>query len=383
MRGRKDKRNKKQETRNKKQETVNNSINMKKLITTTLLIGLLLFPAAGQKKIVNLPDLPGYVTLKCDFHLHTVFSDGNVWPLMRIAEAYREGLDAIAITDHIEYTPNKEYVPVDLNAAWKIAQNAAKEGNLILVHGAEITRSMPPGHLNALFITDAKVLVKDSVYSVIEEAVKQGAFIQWNHPGWKSQQPDGIPRMYSIHYRLIKNGYLHGIEFGNDEDYYPLVLTFCNANNLAVMCNSDNHGVMSETFALPEFSHRPMTLVFAKERTSESLKEALFAGRTLAYTDEILAGREEFAKPFFYQCISVGKPYLENEKSIYFEVTNKSDIPFYLVNGPAGATPSINLAPNSVTRIVLSKKVTVPLIYDVKNVMTGENEVLKIELKYK
>jgi hypothetical protein len=336
----------------------------------------------GQRKIINLPDLPGYVTLKCDFHMHTVFSDGNVWPLTRISEAYREGLDAISITDHIEYTPKKEYVPVDHNAAWKISQNAAKEGNLILVHGAEITRSMPPGHLNALFITDANALVKDSVFYVIEEAVKQGAFIQWNHPGWKSQQPDGIPRMYSIHYRLIKNGWLHGIEFGNDDSYYPQVLTFCKTYKLAVMSNSDNHGVVSETFALPEYSHRPMTLVFAKERTSESIKEAMFAGRTLAYTDDIIAGREEYAKPFFWQCISVGKPYHENEKSIYFEVTNRSDVPFFLVNGPAGATPSITLKPNTVTRVVLSKKVTAPLIYDVSNVMTGENEVLKVELKY-
>ena len=47
-------------------------------------------------------------TLKCDFHIHTVFSDGKVWPDIRVAEAWQEGLDAIAITDHIEYRPNKE-----------------------------------------------------------------------------------------------------------------------------------------------------------------------------------------------------------------------------------------------------------------------------------
>ncbi|MCX6332999.1 MAG: Sb-PDE family phosphodiesterase [Bacteroidia bacterium] len=355
---------------------------MKKLIITSLLIVLFLFPAIAQRRIVNLPDIPGYVTLKCDFHMHTVFSDGNVWPLNRVAEAYREGLDAISITDHIELTPKKDYIPVDLNAAWKISQNAAKEGNLILVHGAEITRSMPPGHLNALFLTDASTLTGDSVYNVIENAVKQGAFIQWNHPGWKSQQPDGIPRMYNIHYRLLKNGLLNGIEFGNDTEYYPLVLTFCKKYNLAVMCNSDNHGIMSETFALPEYTHRPMTLVFARERSHDSLKEAMFAGRTLAYTGDIIAGKEEYAKSFFNQCISVGKPYFENDKNIYFEITNKSDVPFFLVNGPSGAPGSITLAANRITRVVLSKKVTVPLVYDVKNVMTGENEVLKAELKY-
>lgn len=355
---------------------------MKKLIIIVLLIGTISFTGYGQRKIIHLPDLPGYVTLKCDFHLHTVFSDGNVWPTNRLAEAYINGLDAISITDHIEYTPKKDYIPVDLNAAWKICQGPAKEGNLILVHGTEITRSMPPGHLNALFISDASALVKDSVYDAVAEAVKQGAFIQWNHPGWKSQQPDGIPRMYAIHDRLIKEDMLHGIEFFNDSEYYPLVMTFCLKYNLAVMCNSDNHGVISEDYKEPEYSNRPMTLVFAKERSYDSLKEAMFAGRTIAYFGNILAGKEEYTRPFFYGCISVGKPYYQNEKNIYFEITNKSDINFTLANGPAGAPSTIKLPANTATRVVLSKKITTPLIYDVTNVIIGENQVLKAEFKY-
>jgi hypothetical protein len=305
-----------------------------------------------------------------------------VWPTNRVAEAYLDGLDAISITDHIEYTPKKDYIPIDYNAAWKISQGPAREGNLILVHGAEITRSMPPGHLNALFISDASTLVKDSVYDAVAEAVKQGAFIQWNHPGWKSQQPDGIPRMYAIHERLIKERMLHGIEFFNDSEYYPLVMTFCINNNLAVMCNSDNHGIVSEDYSEPEYPNRPMTLVFAKERSHDSLREAMFAGRTMGYFGNTLAGKEEYAKPFFYQCISVGKPYYQNDKNIYFEITNRSDITFTLVNGPAGAPSSIKLPANAVTRVVLSKKVTAPLIYDVNNVIIGESEVLKAELKY-
>ena len=30
----------------------------------------------GRK--INFPDIPGYKTLLCDFHQHTVFSDGSV-----------------------------------------------------------------------------------------------------------------------------------------------------------------------------------------------------------------------------------------------------------------------------------------------------------------
>jgi 3',5'-nucleoside bisphosphate phosphatase len=355
---------------------------MKKNFLIITLLFIFTMISWGQKKIVHLPDLPGYITLKCDFHMHTVFSDGNVWPTVRIGEAVRDGLDAIAITDHIEYTPNKNYVTRDLNGAWKVTESMAKDRNIILVHGAEITRGMPPGHINALFIKDASALEKDSVWDVFTEAINQGAFLQWNHPGWKSQQPDGIPRMYDIHKKLISKGWLHGIEFFNETEYYPLVLTWCRQYNIAVMGNSDVHGNISEVYSDPVNTNRPMTLVFAKERSHDSLKEALFAGRTLVYFRDILAGKEEYAKPFFYNCISIGKPFSENERVIYFEITNNSDIPFYLINGPANAPSSITLQANGITRVTLNKKVTLPLIYDVKNIITGENEILKVEIKY-
>jgi histidinol phosphatase-like PHP family hydrolase len=355
---------------------------MKKLTIIILLIITIAFNISGQRKIIHLPDLPGYVTLKCDLHMHTVFSDGNVWPTVRIDEALRDGLDAISITDHLEYNPKDDYIPVDHNAAWKIGEKYANDRNFILVHGTEITRKMPPGHFNALFIQDASLLAVDSVMDAYEAAIKQGAFLQWNHPGWKSQEPDGIPKIYPIHRILIEKGWIHGIEFFNDREYYPQIMTVCKQFNLTVMANSDVHGVISEEYSQSVYPNRPMTLAFAKARTSDALKEALFAGRTLAYFGDILAGKEEYARPFFYQCISVGKPYAENEKSIFFEVTNKSDVPFYLVNGIPEAPASITLAANAVTRVVVTKKVTFPLTYDVKNIITGENEVLKIELKY-
>jgi len=355
---------------------------MKRFLITTLLFAVVLLSSSAQRKILNIPDIPGYVTLKCDFHMHTVFSDGSVWPLTRVFEAYRDGLDALAITDHIEYIPKKDYIPVDYNAAWKIAEPAAKEGNLILVHAAEITRDMPPGHLNALFIKDANELNKDSVYDAVAAAIGQGAFIQWNHPGWKSQEPDGIPKLYPFHKMLLEKGWLHGIEFFNSDEYYPLVLDWCKKYNLAVTGNSDEHGIISENYREPEYAARPMTLVFAKERTSESLKEALFAGRSLVWFKDIIGGKEEYAKPFFYGSISVSKVYHESSKNRYFEITNKSDVPFYLVKGPKGAPGAITLAANTVTRVVLSKAFTGPLTYDVKNIMTGSEEVLKVEISY-
>lgn len=366
--------------REKIKRKINKSITMRKLTILILLATTVSFTVFGQRKIVNLPDLPGYVTLKCDFHMHTVFSDGNVWPVNRVGEAYRDGLDAIAITDHLEYNPHKDYIPMDFNAGWKIAENTARDYNIIFIRGVEITRSMPPGHVNALFIQDASLLAVDSVMDAYAAAISQGAFLHWNHPGWKAQEPDGIPKLYDIHKKLFEKKWIHGIEFFNGLDYYPPVMTFCKQYNLTVLANSDSHGVISEEYK--DENNRPMTLVFAKARTHDALKEALFAGRTLAYSDNILAGREEYAKPFFYQCISIKKPYNENAKSIFFEITNRSDITFYLTDGAAGTPPTITLPANSITRVVVNKTNTAPLVYNVKNIITGENEVLKVELKY-
>ena len=47
-----------------------------------------------------LPESEGYVLLKCALHLHTVFSDGSVCPTTRVEAAFREGSDAIGLTDH-------------------------------------------------------------------------------------------------------------------------------------------------------------------------------------------------------------------------------------------------------------------------------------------
>jgi hypothetical protein len=123
------------------------------------------------------------------FTFHTVFSDGSVWPLVRVGEAYRDGLDAIAITDHLEYTPGKAFIPVNHNAAWEISKNTARDYNIILVQGAEITRAMPPGHINALFIHDASLLAVDSVMDVCEAAIKQGGIPSMESSRWNHRNP--------------------------------------------------------------------------------------------------------------------------------------------------------------------------------------------------
>lgn len=350
---------------------------MKKIIPFILLLTLSLSLVA-QKKVINLPDLPGYITLKCDFHMHTVFSDGDVWPIYRVDEAWKDGLDVIAISDHLEYQPKRNYIKTDHNAAWNIARGRAAERNILLIHSTEITRSMPPGHLNALFVSDATPINKKDDFEAIETAVKQGAFIQWNHPGWKSQEKDGIPKIYDIHKKLFDKGYIHGIEFFNETEYYPNILEWCKEKNLAVIANSDMHGIISEFYG---HTTRPMTLVFAKKRTEESLKEAMFEARTIAYFNNSLAGPEELLLQFFDAAISVGEVYYENENYKWIEVKNDCDIPFILIDGPEGVSSSFTLDANTITTVRISKAKNPLLVFKIKNVFTAFNTYLEAELK--
>ncbi len=329
------------------------------------------------RKEIKIPDIQGYKTLKCDFHMHTIFSDGIVWPTYRVIEAWEEGLDAIAITDHIENQPSKKYVGGDHNASYEIALPAAKEKGIILIRAGEITRSMPPGHLNAIFLEDVNHLDTPDPLDAIKAAKSQGAFIMWNHPGWKAQQPDTCLWM-PMHQQLYEQGMIHGIEVFNEKEWYPIVLDWCIEKELAVIGNSDIHDVNAHYYDV-ENGHRPMTLVFAIERSREAIKKAMFEKRTVAFFDDKLAGKKELLKAIFNASVKVEKTSQKNrrDKAIY-NVSNSSTIPFE-VESANGET------------FVIPSEASVLMPFDeeglngvtIKNLYVGARESLKLNIEPK
>jgi len=277
---------------------------------------------ANVRTEISIPDIDHYETLKCDFHIHTIFSDGKVWPTMRVSEAWQEGLDAIAITDHIEYRPHKDVVLGDLNESFKIAKKYGDGIGFIVIQGTEITRKKPLGHLNALFINDANVMEVEDPLVSIEKALEQGAFIQWNHPGW----PDDKSTLYPVHDELLKAGKIHGVEVLNHMEYYPVAFDWCNQYGIAPMANTDIHDLISGNYGANKL--RPMTLVFATERSEKGIKEALFARRTAAFFDGKLVGNSEYLMKLIQSSLKIRRI---NAKTI--EVTNISDIPYEMTNG--------------------------------------------------
>ena len=341
---------------------------------------------------LQFPDLPGYVTLKCDLHMHTVFSDGAVWPTVRVEEAWRDGLDAIAITDHVEYQPNHADVSTNYGRSHEIARVAAEPLGIIVIRAAEITRGEPPGHLNALFLKTIDPLNQTNDEAAVKAAADQGAFIFWNHPGWK--QPERKSVWYAAQGEFYDQGWLKGLEVVNGGDYDPIAHQWCVDKKLAMLANSDVHNPIGMIYDSSEEGHRPVTLVFATERSEEAIKEALFARRSVLYAGRQLIGEEQFLKPLFDGALHVKNPdvRIKGKSRALVQVVNRTPISFELerlalpddVNAPrkitlhAGRTSLIELTGKG---SAAAGKRTLVLPFQVTNLKTAPDKGLAVELK--
>jgi hypothetical protein len=274
---------------------------------------------------LSFPDIPGYTTLVTDLHQHTVFSDGSVWPDIRVMEALREGVDVISLTEHLEYQPHAMDIPhPDRNRSYAIAKEEAEDHELLLVHGSEITREAPMGHSNAIFISDANLLLADAPETPFLEAKKQGAFVFWNHPAWYAQQPQGNPVLSAFQQARIAAGELHGIEVINTTDYSEEALAIALEQNLTIMGTSDIHGLIGWDY-IENGQHRPVTLVFAEDRTLSGLKDGLFKGRTVAVYNGLWVGRKEYLLPLFKASVQVQEAtYLKDTQILKVVLKNQT-----------------------------------------------------------
>lgn len=282
-----------------------------------------------------LPEIEGYVLLKCDLHMHTVFSDGYVWPVTRVEEAFRDGLDAISITEHFEFRHiNRKDVDTDnLMREYEIAKPSADELGILLIPGLEITREVPTGHFNMLFIENPSPLLqyvdKDNprdpsrINEILAKGKELGAFTFWNHPAY--QKPNGA-EWDSIHQSLFKKGLFQGVEIINSNLYVPMVHHWADTYGLTKMANTDWH----HTIRTKEGWHRGMTIVFAKERSVKALKEALFQRQTVCFAGNYLYGEQKYLEPIFHNSIKT-RTLSETDEKVVIEIRNTSGIPFEMI----------------------------------------------------
>lgn len=350
-------------------------------------------------RAIEFPDVEGLQTLVVDLHTHSVFSDGHVWPKIRVEEALRDGLDGLAITEHLEYQPHRaDILHPDRNRAIEDAQASANTSDLLIIPGSEITRDAPAGHMNAVFITDANQLLNVEAapedqsdvtgyyeaasnwpaQNAVDAAHAQGAFIFWNHPYWTRHEPDGRAKMNSFHRKNAKAGKLHGIEIANGQTYSEEAHALAVRHDLAFIGVSDVHDLIDWDHPPGQGEHRPVNLVFTATRTLEGIKEALFAQRTVVWFRNTLIGRQETLGPLLDASIDVvSAAYLPDTQVLQVEIANHSDATFYLQNRSnitfMTATDIITLAPHQTSTFNLKPgryASEVTMKFDVLNALT-------------
>ena len=298
---------------------------------TNLNVNKVFFPSYGvmERTKPSFPKVGEYEVMLCDFHTHTIFSDGLVWPDIRVSEAWTEGIDAIAITDHIEYRPYRKYTNNDHNTSYDIAKQAADKVGLILIKGSEITRTQSTmGHFNALFIKDSNPLDVEDPKEALRVARAQGAYIIWNHPGW------AVDSTYirAFQKEVIEEGLIDGIEVFNNTEFYPRAVSWAVEKGFAMIAATDAHGSIEKGKLDALGVMRPHTIVLAKERTIEGIREGLQSGRTIAVFNNILAAKEDIARAFVNSCLIVEKTGNSGKNTDYL-IHNKSNIPFHVRYG--------------------------------------------------
>jgi 3',5'-nucleoside bisphosphate phosphatase len=361
------------------------SISIQRLATAIAI----LFVAAGvvlaqKRDPLPVPDIPGFRTLKCDFHLHTVFSDGDVWPTTRVQEAWRDGLDAISITDHDDYRPHSEDVQKDLSRPYVIAAPVARQLGLILIPGVEITRG--DVHFNALFVTEPNLFAGTEMIAALRQAREQGAIVFWNHPHWRNVRgwPEAVDAAH-------KQGLFTGVELVNGSTFHADAYPFIESKKLAILSNSDYH-----QSAPGERRTRPITLVFATNADSESVREAMRAHRSAAWMGGEVWGSEEHLKALWKGAVKTLQSEIRlqgKQRQANLQIHNASALPFNLKvkNAPSWlSAKNVSLAAESIGSLSLSlqggapeEDSTAELQLEITNFHTapGKNLVVSLPIK--
>ena len=299
-----------------------------------------------------LPEVNGYKVLKADLHSHTIYSDGNVTPEYRVREAWVDGLDVLAITEHVEYRPSegkmynylKGYLPAEmqnlnmsevvkdmgiltnLNLSNELAAKAAVGYGITIIPGVEITRTPETiGHYNALFVEDANNVYDADPAASIRKARSQGAIIMHNHPGWRRKNL----QMTEFEQQVYGEGLIDGVEIMNGSEFYPSVVQRASDKNLFMAANTDIHSTTAMDYT-NQGHRRNMTFILAKDASPESLKDALKKRRTLAYSFGTLAGDEQLVKDFFLACVKLETFRVDGKGKRSVRMTNNSSMDFVL-----------------------------------------------------
>jgi hypothetical protein len=166
-------------------------------------------------------------------------------------------------------------------------------------------------------------------------------------------------------------GLIDGVEVMNGGMFFPGIIDRVREYNQFIAANTDVHKTTASDYRLTG-ADRPMTLILAKDKSLESLREALLQRRTIAFGFNTLCGSEELLRDFFHACVKVTRI---NETSVL--VTNMTSITFKLQQGKGRI---LNFDPFT-SMVATVKKGSDTVSYRVVNMWTGVDSHPVIELK--
>ena len=212
---------------------------------------------------------------------------------------------------------------VDLNFSCKEANRYAEKYGLLIIPGTEITRDgKTVGHFNALFTTDNNLIYDPDPVQAARNAKAQNALVMHNHPGWQRTNIDYTPAEAAMY----KEGLIDGIEVMNTDEFYPGAIDRAHEKGLFISANTDIHSSTAYDYRYNGFD-RLMTLVLAKEKTLEAVREALENRRTIAYGYNTLCGEEQLLKDFFAAGVKLTVMH-KGKSSTNVAITNMTSIPY-------------------------------------------------------
>ncbi|USQ97558.1 Sb-PDE family phosphodiesterase [Caulobacter sp. RL271] len=329
---------------------------------------------AGDTRRIDFPiTAKGERVLAVDTHTHTVFSDGVVWPAVRVWEAEQDHLAAYAVTDHLDYQRYKADVRTgdDHNRAYEIAAEEAKRigAKVLPIRGTEITRNAPWGHFNALFLKDANALPVDATMNLdprpaLRAAREQGAFVIWNHP-WALPGLDAVADpMPAAQRGLVADHLVDAVEIANSSQYSAVAFDMALKHDLAVVGASDVHGPIDVDWQIPEGQHRTATLVIARDGSGAAIQEAMAHSRTAALYRQTLYGRRRELDEIVGGALRVvGRKRIESfltKDVVELELRNDAFMPFQLrfaADSPL-TSPRVVTIPASGKLVILFANVT-------------------------
>ena len=313
---------------------------------------------------IILPQVNGYNCYKADLHVHTIYSDGELTPRQRVREAWYDGLDILAITDHLEARnyekymlkalaphnpdgkPHKYYhagsvrlmkdgtdpgIRSNHNATFaEAAEYVKKEGYpILLIKGSEISRKpQTQGHFNALFLKDVNAIYNIDAKETLRNVHKQGGLVIHNHPGYRRNTTDKSEWQAEVYAEKL----FDGVEIVNGTKFYPKMIRRCVEENLIMIGATDTHRPTSGQYKDMGF-FRTMTLILAKECTEEAIKDALLKRRTIVYSGGELMGEEKWLSEFLNASLDVQNAGVEMKKGAKYQrycITNTTSLTYKL-----------------------------------------------------